>query len=209
MPSTLLDSLIHYQNCRSILCLNGTLPDAAFFRRDLPIIAADGAANALMKIGVKPRLVIGDLDAIDKSLLNKVETLYDYDQDFCDFEKALHYLTAENLLPCIIVGIHGGLLDHVLNNINIFIRSNAVFYAPPLYGCMIKTTEHKSFDLPLNTKLSLFGIPTASVSTQGLKWELSRSALTFPGATSCFNRSIAETIHITVHEGHVLLMIHV
>ena len=208
MSSTMLNSLIDYQNYRSILCLSGTLPEAVFFRGDLPIIAADGATNTLMKMGVRPRLAIGDLDAIDKSLLDKVETLYDYDQDFCDFEKALKYLAAENLLPCIVVGINGGFLDHVLNNINIVIRSNAVFYAPPLFCCMIRANEPKLFDLPLNTKLSLFGIPTAEVSTQGLKWELSRSTLTFPGATSCFNRSIAETIHITVHAGQALLMIY-
>ena len=50
---------------KSILCLDGELPSAAFFFFfTLPIIAADGAANTLMQMGVLPQIVIGDLDSI-------------------------------------------------------------------------------------------------------------------------------------------------
>lgn len=208
MSSKITNTLINYQEYRSILCLNGTLPEADFFQCDLPVIAADGAANTLMKMGVKPDLVIGDLDGIEPSLLDQVETLYIYDQNFCDYEKALDYLEAKELLPCIIVGMSGGYLDHILNNINIFMRSNNVLYAPPLYGCTLARGEHKSFDLPLDTKISLMGIPTAEVTTQGLKWDLKGSQLTFPGVSSCFNRSVEDTVQIKVHDGRILILIY-
>ncbi len=208
MSSIMANTFIHYQEYRSILCLDGVLPEVDFFQCDLPVIAADGAVNTLMKMGIKPQMVVGDLDGIEFSLLNQVETHYHYDQNFCDFEKTLDYLGAHDLLPCIIVGMNGGCLDHILNNVNIFMKSNNVFYAPPVWGFRLTKAEHKSFDLPLNTKISLMGIPTAEVTTLGLKWNLSRSLLSFSGTHSCFNRSVEETVQFIMHEGSILLLIH-
>jgi len=204
----MISTLINYQEYRSILCLNGTLPEADFFNCDLPIIAADGAANMLMKMGVKPDLVVGDLDGVDASLLDQVESLYIYDQNFCDYEKALDYLESKNLLPCIVVGLNGGCLDHILNNVNIFMRSSNVLYAPPLYGCTLSKGKYKSFDLPLDTKISIIGIPAAEVTTQGFKWDLKSSQLSFPGVSSCFNRSVEDTVQIKVHDGRILILIY-
>lgn len=201
--------IIHKTEYRSILCLNGELPDANFFRHyNLPVIAADGAANHLIKIGIKPYCVVGDLDSVEASILDKIETHYHYNQDFCDFEKTLEYATSKNLLPCIILGMSGGCLDHVLNNINIFMKSNNVFYAPPLYGFILNESDNRSFDLALNTKLSILGIPSANVTTKGLRWNLSRASLSFPGMTSCLNQTIEKSIQITVHEGSILLLIY-
>lgn len=208
MLLTLPNTSIDYQKYRSILCLNGALPSADFFKSELPIIAADGAANTLMEMGIKPDLVIGDLDAIDQRWLKEVETLYVYDQNFCDYEKSLDYLASKNLLPCIVVGINGGYLDHVLNNINIFMKSKNLLYAPPLYGCVVREDEHQTFNLPIDTKISLMGIPKAKVTTKGLKWELIDSTLSFPGVSSCFNRGVDDIVEIRVHEGSVLVLIY-
>ncbi len=202
------NTLINFTDYRAILCLDGTLPEVDFFQCGLPVIAADGSANALMKMGIKPSVVIGDLDGILPSLLNQVETVYRFDQNFCDFEKTLDYLNEKNLLPCIIAGISGGQLDHILNNVNIFTQSNNVFYAPPLCGMTLKSGDEKMFELPVNTKISILGIPFVEVTTLGLQWDLSRGKLSFPGSTSCFNRSVEKKIQIKAHEGCALVMIH-
>ena len=58
---------IDLKQYKSVLCLNGDLPKASFFREmDLPIIAADGAANYLIKNDILPEVIIGDLDSIDR-----------------------------------------------------------------------------------------------------------------------------------------------
>lgn len=208
MSLIIVDTFLQDQQYRSILCLDGALPHADFFKTDLPIIAADGAANSLMKMGITPALVVGDLDGIDPSLLNQLKTLHVYDQNFCDYEKALDYLAAHDLLPCIVVGVGGGCLDHILNNINIFMRSKNVLYAPPLYGFVMNAGEHKSLTLPFNTKISLIGIPEARLTTTGLKWDLSNSKLIFPGTNSCFNRVVEENVFLEVLEGSVLVLIY-
>ncbi|WP_353279398.1 hypothetical protein [Wolbachia endosymbiont (group B) of Xanthorhoe designata] len=44
------------QEYRSIVVLNGEIPDSSFFKQDIPVIAVDGGANKLLSIGVKPDL---------------------------------------------------------------------------------------------------------------------------------------------------------
>ncbi|WP_353276503.1 hypothetical protein [Wolbachia endosymbiont (group B) of Villa cingulata] len=64
------------QEYRSIVVLNGEIPDSSFFKQDIPVIAVDGGANKLLSIGVKPDLVIGDLDSINPNLRANLNTVY-------------------------------------------------------------------------------------------------------------------------------------
>ena len=60
---------------------------------DLPIIAADGAANYLIKNDISPEVIIGDLDSIDRKQFKQFKQLYEPDQDYSsDFQKSIHYL---------------------------------------------------------------------------------------------------------------------
>jgi thiamine pyrophosphokinase len=197
---------------RSILCASGELPDESFFQnevaKNLPIIAIDGAVNYLVPKKIIPDLVIGDLDSARTELLDGIETIYILDQSKSDLQKALAYLEENNLLPSIIVGFSGGYIDHIINNINIFLESNCIFYAPPIIGYNIPEGSKQEFELPHNSKISLLGIPSACVSTTGLKWDLDRSKFSFPGDNSCFNRSSNNIISIEVHDGNILVLVY-
>lgn len=200
--------MLNYQKYKSILCLSGELPGADFFAMDLPIIAADGATNQLMNLGITPQLVIGDLDSVLPEHLEKIPHHYHYDQNYCDFEKSLQHLQKMQLLPAIIVGVNGGFLDHILNNINHFLKADCVLYAPPIYGFAMQDKQIHKMELPFNTKISLLGIPSATITTKGLKWNLQQSNLTFPGVNSCFNRTAESAIEIEVHVGSLLILIY-
>lgn len=194
---------------KSLLCLDGDLPDRNFFKQfDLPIIAADGVANRLTALGIQPTLIIGDLDSVYPQILAEYPFIHVPCQNSNDYQKALQYMEAQDLLPAIIVGIQGGMLDHVLNNINIFMQGDNLLYAPPICGIVLKENTSRELLLPLETKISLIGIPTAMVSSQGLQWELERAQLAFPGQSSCFNRSILPTIKLEVLQGDALLLIY-
>nr|WP_058535794.1 thiamine diphosphokinase [Legionella saoudiensis] len=194
---------------RCILCLHGELPSSSFFTEmGLPIIATDGAANSLHKLNIYPQLIIGDLDSVHPTLLKNHPHLHLPDQNSNDYQKALVYLEEKNLLPAIVVGVNGGYLDHILNNINIFLETNCLLYAPPITGLVLKENSQLNWVLPLQTKISLMGIPQAILSSKGLQWELHASQLTFPGKTSCFNRTQASEISLEVHQGNVLVLIY-
>lgn len=200
--------MLNLENYKSILCLGGELPSADFFITDLPIIAVDGAANHLMQLNIIPDLVIGDLDSVLPEYLEIIPSHYHYDQDFCDFEKSLQYLEGNQLLPALIVGLSGGCLDHILNNVNHFLQTGCALFSPPIYGFTLHEEKNKRLALPLNTKISLLGIPAATVTTQGLKWNLSKDQLTFPGKNSCFNRTQKHEIKIKLHAGSLLVLIY-
>lgn len=98
-----------------------------------------------MRIDVTPDIIIGDLDSIDSTLLNQHQYLHEPCQNSSDFQKALKYLQEQSLLPAIIVGMNGGYLDHILNNINIFIETKNLFYTPPLLGFTISEGQNDDF----------------------------------------------------------------
>lgn len=204
----LLHKYIDTKHYRSILCLNGDLPEREFFTGGLPIIAADGAANKLIAVNIEPDLIIGDLDSVEDHIKSTYKTLHDADQDRCDYQKSLTYLQEANLLPTIVTGISGGSLDHVLNNINFFMQSDSLLYSPPVFGMVIKADEAISLSVAIGTKISLIGLPNACVSTTGLQWELTNYALRFPGKNSCFNRASKRNIKIDNHEGAVLMFVY-
>ena len=81
-----------------------TLPDS------WPLIAADGGADALLKIGRRPDLVIGDMDSAGP-LPDDLPQLPLAGQDDTDFEKCLARVCA----PLIVgLGFLEGRLDHTL-----------------------------------------------------------------------------------------------
>lgn len=200
--------MLDLKDYKSILCLSGELPNADFFSTDLPIIAADGATNHLMQLGITPKIIIGDLDSVLPEYLKIIPSYYHHDQNFCDFEKSLQYLEKNKMLPAVIVGLSGGYLDHVLNNVNHFLLVGCILFAPPIYGFALNEGKDKQLTLPLNTKISLLGIPDAIVTTKGLKWNLCDDQLTFPGKNSCFNRTQECEIEIQVHSGAVLILVY-
>ncbi len=196
------------QSYKSILCLNGTLPGQGFFKTKLPIIATDGAVNKLINMRIKPNSVIGDLDSLDLELPQDIEVIQVLDQNKSDFQKALDLIEDRNLLPCIVTGINGGYLDHILNNINIIVEKNCNFYAPPILGYVFKAPYLFNGRFPIATKLSLFGMSKARVNTKGLKWNLDNMLLEFPGTNSALNRTEESNIVIEVIEGALLLLIY-
>lgn len=204
-----MPNLIDFAAYRAVLCLHGKLPEREFFvNAKLPIVAADGAANVLHALGISPNIIIGDLDSVTETASNKSEIIYRPEQDLCDFNKALEYLQTADLLPAIIVGISGGCLDHVLNNINIFLHSNSLLYAPPLLGQVLRAGTKHVFSFPTDTKISIIGMPKAIISSHGLKWELHNHELSFPGTNSCFNRMSQPETVLSVHQGLALVLIY-
>lgn len=198
--------IINPKNYKSVICLDGDLPFPLIKTFDLPIIAADGAANKLLANQIVPSVVIGDLDSINNEVRNQCECIKAENQDYTDFEKAVFYMQEKNLSPAIITGINGGYLDRILMNVNIFSQTESVFCSENMIGFVI--TGHKEICAPIFSKISIFGINNAVVSTTGLKWNLNKTTLSFGNFCSCSNRNTDDTISIDVADGKALLFIY-
>jgi thiamine pyrophosphokinase len=194
-------------NYKSLLVLNGEIPGAEFFTKaKVPIIAADGAANKLSKIKIIPDLIVGDLDSCSKDLFPLVARIPLLDQNYSDFEKALSYLQTKQLTPALITGLSGGYLDHILYNFILFKQTNSIAFGQDQIVFLLKEGT-KVLSLPRGTKISFFGYPEATITTKGLKWELTNDLLSFFERNSPFNRVNQEKLEITV-TGEILVIIY-
>ena len=104
-----------------LLVLNGVLDKeflAAIAKDYKFIIAADGGANKCLKAGIRPNIVVGDLDSITpkNKMLLKGRLKQVSRQDNSDFEKTLDYLKTLKPKQVDIVFAFGGRLDFSFSN---------------------------------------------------------------------------------------------
>jgi thiamine pyrophosphokinase len=155
---------------------------------------------------VAPDIVIGDLDSVDPEIIKHVPHIRIPSQELSDFQKVLQYAEQRAMLPSIICGVNGGCLDHIINNINVFMSTGSVMLDGGIVGFAL--SGRKELALKPETKLSIFGVPECTVSSKGLRWELDHHTLQFPGCTSCYNRATANEAVIDVHTGQALVLIY-
>ncbi|MDR2377451.1 MAG: thiamine diphosphokinase [Puniceicoccales bacterium] len=194
-------------NCRSVLCLDGALPYGPIRRMGLPILAADGAANRLIRRGLEPRMILGDLDSVDPKLLSCRKFLKIFDQDRSDFEKALHFAQEVSLTPTAVTGIDGGFLDHIFGNFSILAQTRSCFFSRNILGLLLEE-DFRTDALPLHTKISLFGAPRCRICSRGLRWELQGQELSFGGMMSLGNRTCSSPVELQVLSGKALVFIY-
>lgn len=138
------------------------------------VVAADGAADALFGLGVRPDVIIGDMDS-----LANLEAWRDTDtkllpieeQDTTDFEKCLYSTSAPLYVG---IGFTGRRFDHTLAALHAMLRypgkqvvllgaADAIFLAPPDWTIV----------LPLDARISFFPLlPTRGLASTGLEWPL-------------------------------------
>jgi len=149
---------------------------AAALRRSLAqaprLVAADGGANRLLRLGHRPEAVIGDLDSISAHARDALgAALHPVpDQDTTDFDKALTRIAAPFVLG---LGFSGARVDHGLAVLNALVRhpdqrclilggGDVTFAAPP----RLRLT------LPVGSRLSLFPLAPVTGRSQGLRWPI-------------------------------------
>lgn len=199
----------------SVLCLDGDLPDIEFFNnfQNVEIIAADGAGLKLLKMGIKPNIIIGDLDTFYKNPISYSlpDTLIIQipEQETNDFEKALNYIIDFGFNDVLIVGFHGGELEHTLNNWSVFrkfaSRLNICIYDSGRYA--IQINKPIVFNCKINETISLVPQPKVKLSTKGLQWELTNEILELGVREGIRNVALRDNIQINIIEGELLLFI--
>ncbi|MDR1982994.1 MAG: thiamine diphosphokinase [Holosporaceae bacterium] len=191
---------------KSVLCLDGNLQCDLIKKIDLPVIAVDGAANVLIKNGIEPEMIVGDLDSVDNELLHNRRHLKINSQDNTDFEKALDFVEEKSMTPSVIMGINGGCLDHILGNISIFSRTKSVAVLDGMF--FMAVDNYKILHIPANTKISIFGMPGCLITSKGLKWELQNHYLSIAGKNSQSNRTVSSQVELKVSIGKALVFVY-
>lgn len=207
---------IEFQNISfdAIICLNANLPEKSLFDslESTIIIAADGAAFKLCDIGVRCDLVIGDLDSFEShpgsdNFFGKIIKVID--QESNDFEKILKYCIENQLTNLLVTGMHGGELEHTLNNQSVLLRYsrflNLCVFDSERYGMLIQSDI--SFECKTGEIISIIPMPIAKISSKNLFWELSEHLLELGVNEGARNKSTDRYVEILLHQGSYMLFI--
>jgi thiamine pyrophosphokinase len=177
------------------------------------IVCADGGANKARKLGIRPDVIIGDLDSISpstRSYYSRVTTIRVESQESTDLEKALDYLLKRRHLNVIVVGAMGGRPDHSYANFSIlkkYHRRMRVLFSDSL--CDVRVLEKKNtFDLPVGSVVSLMPLGRCDgITTKGLEFSLSNESLELGVREGTSNRVVASPVKISVRKGSLLFFI--
>ncbi len=178
-----------------------------------PLLAADGGANQLGRIGLRPRAVIGDLDSITPGTLAFVgdhRLVPRSDQDRPDLEKALDYAFDElGLDRLTVIGATGGRLDHAVVNLGLLARramgDDLVFLAPDLRA--VAVAGEAVLAAAPGELWSFFAFdPGVRVGLTGVRWPVSDVALDLPGRPSISNQATTDAISVSATGGAVVAM---
>ena len=205
-----------------ILFANGELPEPEGIARRINeedfLIAVDGGLNHLTALGLKPNLIIGDMDSVDGELLEKFRKQdvaiekHPPDKDQNDLELAIQ--AAVNMHPKTIwiIAALGKRIDQTLANIFLLTREDLIDINTHIIDGvrdLFLIRKEASISGEKGQRVSLIPIqgPVKGIRTEGLEFPLYNETL-YPDRTrGISNRMTDVQARIAIEDG-VLLCIH-
>jgi thiamine pyrophosphokinase len=175
-------------------------------------IAADGGALIARQMGVKPDVIIGDLDSYSVTGNEHGDVIHDPDQETNDLEKALAYAYKQECEEVIVFGATGKRLDHTLKNLSVLKQFDGQFKSLQFkdkYSVLFLLPKHFEMELPLHTTVSLFPLSgkVEEITTSGLKYALTDGTLENGVQDGSSNLTVEKKIEIFHKKGDLLIFI--
>ena len=207
---------------KAVVVASGELDpaDAAYVDGASLTIAADGGAESLERIGRHPQLLIGDLDSVDASLVERLAQggtrveRHPVDKEASDTELAVEAAFAAGATEVTLLGATGGeRLDHELANL--LLLADAALAGRSLSAvrgaarvAAIHGGEHRRLAGRPGDVVTLLpvGGDASGVTTEGLKWPLTAATLRMGRSRGLSNEVVAAPASVKLEKG-VLLVI--
>ncbi|MBI5200299.1 MAG: thiamine diphosphokinase [Elusimicrobia bacterium] len=201
------------RSTRVLILLNGDLGKGSSVRgaaRECGLVAcADGGARHAAKLGLKPRLVIGDMDSLPARLPRWTDTVFlcDFDADTNDFEKALRFAAERGFKEAWVAAAYGA-PDYALVNFAVAERwahkLSMRFLGEP-EARLLGPGRHR-VALSRGRRVTLISATERSrVETRGLAFPLKNEWLE-RGSRGLSNKATGATVVVKVRQGRVWLL---
>lgn len=183
------------------------------------LIAADGGALPLLRVGLPPHLVIGDLDSLDaasqRALAEQGVELQRFPRakDETDLELALLHAANHGATAIDILGALGGRWDHTIANVALLSMPELSGRRARLLGDrqeLFLTRDKAVITGEVGDTVSLLPLTAEvrGVTTQGLLYRLDGATLRYERARGVSNVLIEPPGGVTVNEGLLLIVHH-
>jgi thiamine pyrophosphokinase len=178
-----------------------------------PLLAADGGANHLARLGLRPKAVVGDLDSISpntRAWLGEDCMVDRPDQDRTDLDKALEYgfdeLGIRNLT---VLAALGGRTDHDLGNLGLLARmamGDRLLFETADTTVLAVAGETSLAANPGETWSFWTFDPCVRVNVEGVRWPIQDSPIDAAGRPSISNEAVDDQVPIKTTGGSVIVM---
>lgn len=208
---------------RCVILTGGTVDNLQWLARALAqadrLICVDSGAGYAATLGITPQIIIGDMDSIDRSLLDSyyqqgvVIMEHPAEKDDTDTALALAEALADRPDEVIILGATGTRFDHTLGNVHllrtalehrvparIIDQYNEISLVAPQQPAVVEGRPGDVFSLlPLTEKVT-------GVRVQGARWPLHDATFSIGNPYGISNRLAGNKVQITIASGLMLLI---
>ena len=204
---------------RTIIFANGELPNIekarALVQTDDYIICADGGTRHALALGLKPNLIVGDLNSVtdvELKIASAKIVQYPRNKNETDLELALNHALVKKTSSILIIGALGGRLDQTLGNISLLSDPRLSTLdcrlddgAEEVFFCR----DRSKFEGRRGDVVSLIPWNDAvkGIRMRGLRWSLNNETL-YPDKTRGISNEMLNTVAEVSIETGLLLVIH-
>lgn len=176
------------------------------------LLAADGGANHLARVGLRPQRVIGDLDSLLPTVrrwLGEEMLLHRPDQDRTDLEKTLEFAAQtypEHRLT--VLGALGGRIDHEMGNLGLLVarRRGVDLIFRGQHEVVLAVEGEVELEAQPGETWSFWTFdPAVLVTVAGVRWPVTRQPLTVDGRPSISNVATEHVVEVEAEGGAVLV----
>jgi len=195
---------------------NGELKDSVRVKRIASIcdllIAADGGARLIADLGLKPGVIIGDMDSVAPDMWNNENNILHIPcsphKDKSDAELAVDYALKNGYQQVILVAATGGRLDHTLGNVALLVShpGQVALFDGTSTLIAVDKSEKCRLHGQVGTLVSLipYSLGPFTVRTNGLKYPLQDESLS--SATHGLSNELSQTETCVCVSNGVLLV---
>lgn len=194
------------------------------------ILALDGAANKLSKIGIHPQIILGDFDSIEdhenwgihSTFAKMQDCTIPYlgqegviivprkDQQFCDLNKAIHYCDNQGAHSITVICALGGRLDLHEATLRALKSEYKTSRSLLLHNDQntIRFIKDETIVMTgvIGDKCAILAYPQATLTCSGLQYSVQNYELCLGKADSISNSLISETATVTVTGEALVIM---
>ena len=198
---------------RTVILANGEFPKGKeainILNNDEKIICCDGATENLINYGLKPSIIIGDMDSLSKEIKAKYADIIIKisEQNTNDLTKAVNWCTSNNINTFNILGATGKREDHSIANIALLSeysnKANVKIISD--YGIFKAVSKTSTFNSYIGQQVSIFAMDAnTKINSEGLKYPLNNMEFK-KWWNGTLNESINETFTLSFEKGSIIV----
>lgn len=207
---------------KSLIVCSGEIKDYEFLSRIIPsykyIACADGGINHLKKIGVKPNIVIGDLDSSSEQALDYIREndikikKFPANKDMTDTELCIEHCLSKKYKEIHLAGAIGGRVDHTLANISLLRRYAQVgikliiLDSKDIITYSKGKVEIEKKDVEYNISIIPVSLDGIIISIGGVLYPLHHKEIQYGSTLGISNIIKDNKATITLHEGEAIIV---